>query len=66
MVAVAADDASANIVYSKVNRGVPSDAIFDVANVGVVNVVGNLDRESASSYDVQIQVRPNFSHCVMI
>ena len=57
MVAVAPDDPSANVVYSKVVRGVPSDDLFSVTNTGIVNVVGNLDREIENTYDVQIQVR---------
>jgi hypothetical protein len=61
VVAVAADDPSANIVYSKVMRGVPSDSLFSVTSTGVVNVVGNLDRETASTYDVQIEVRTEHS-----
>lgn len=57
VVAVAADASSANIVYSQVMRGVPSDGVFSVTPTGGVNVVGNLDREAESTYDVQIQVR---------
>lgn len=57
MVAVAANDPSANIVYSKVMRGVPSDGFFSVTDDGVVNVIGNIDREAESTDDVQIQVR---------
>ena len=57
MVAASDSDPDATIVYSKVSRGVDSDALFTVTSAGVVNVVGNLDREAASTYDVQIQVR---------
>lgn len=59
VVAVAADDPNANIIYSQVMRGVPSDGFFTVTPAGVVNVVGNLDRETEGTYDVQIQVRTN-------
>ncbi len=55
MVAVA--DADANIVYSQVMRGVPSDSLFTVTPTGVVNVVGNIDREAERTYDVQIEVQ---------
>lgn len=55
MVAVA-DDPTANIVYSQVMRSVPSDRLFRVSAAGVVDVIGNLDREAESTYDVQIQV----------
>jgi hypothetical protein len=55
VVAVSDDDPDANIVYSKVSRGVDNDALFTVTSAGVVNVVGNLDRETANTYDVQIQ-----------
>lgn len=57
VVAVAANDPSANIVYSKVMRGVPNDGFFSVTDAGVVNVLGNIDREAETTYDVQIQVR---------
>ena len=56
VVAVVADDPSANIVYSQVMRNVPSDSLFSVSSTGVVNVVGILDREAASTYDIQISV----------
>ena len=55
MVAVSGDP-NDNIVYSQVMRGVPSDAVFTVTSAGVVNVVGNIDREAQRTYDVQIEV----------
>lgn len=55
VVAVAADS-DARIVYSQVMRGVPSDALFSVSNTGVVNVIGNIDREAEPTYDLQIEV----------
>lgn len=56
VLAVAMGNPTANIVYSQVMReGVSSDRLFNVTSMGVVNVIGNLDREAASSYDVQIE-----------
>ena len=55
MVAVSGDP-DANIVYSQVMRGVPNDALFSVTSAGVVNVVGNIDREQQRTYDLQIEV----------
>lgn len=57
VVAVADGNPTANVVYSQVMRGVPSDNVFTVTATGVVNVVGVIDRESERTYDVQIQVR---------
>ena len=48
---------SATIVYSQVMRGVATDSLFTVSSTGAVNAVGLLDRETASSYDIQVQVR---------
>ena len=64
MVAVVADDPMANVVYTQVMRGVPSDSLFSVSETGVVNVIGVLDRETENTYDVQIQVMKCFSNIV--
>ncbi len=53
------DDSDATVVYSQVMRGVPSDALFAVTSAGVVNVVGNVDREAEGTYDIQIEVCPS-------
>lgn len=58
VVAVATNvPSSATIVYSLVMRGVTSDSLFTVSSNGAVNAVGVLDRETATSYDIQVQVR---------
>lgn len=56
MVAVSSTDPTAVIVYAQVMRNVPSDSFFSVTNAGVVNVVGNIDREDEATYDVLIEV----------
>ena len=56
VLAVPSDDSLAgNIVYSQVMRGVPSDSLFNVTRLGVVNAIGNLDREVKRTYDLQIE-----------
>lgn len=55
-VVAVSSDSDARIVYSQVMRGVPSDSLFSVSNTGVVNVIGNIDREAEPTYDVQIEV----------
>lgn len=51
---------SATVVYSKVMRGVNSDNLFTVSSSGAINVVGVLDREAESTYDIQVQVSTRY------